>query len=683
MDDALEVMRQFPGEFVPLHTAPPPAEWRESATPTLEAALSNPAIASWLRSMLDSMPHRLPGVFVEVSGVLGQILGMFGVTSELKMEDVVAAGISDPSTLELITAYGQLEQDAKEADSDSLSAKGADPLGMREAMLNELRRRSIARRAPFARTLTTLLGPDALLCLTADGSEGFGRMQPHEFSRVGWPTIWSIENQLAIEQELLSLPPDAEHLAKIVVALSWTLVALAGFIPPAVFLGESMPHISSERAGRYTISSGTGTHTLVAFHTSAMVALVRILAEALRSSMLNAADLMWIGAGVVRMRDVQSGHAPALLPKQDCFGLFLSHRGRDSKRTLSEAVQTLPPTHGIYLDCLTLPRGEVNRSFIFGSLARSEQVLLVDTENYDESTWCRKEAWFAEALAANGLATIRRLKLAEAQAHVVAKGAETVRKRIPQVLPYLIAPRVLSDLDYWARTPNLHSLKESGHGTGSLAPLQSLLAQAGHAEDPVWVQSLGSAVMATLSAIVAEVPDAKVFDLWASALQLSLAAFASTSAARSKVEVRRGVDQLNAALRSVLGARLHVDPVFRDQPASYLALLASASAIQLCEYKLDPRMIPAVRLALGGAAVLYDGVILLDVRDPGPERDFRLRLAAKLAKSNLGTVGLIQDALDSVHQRRIDDLPLEMLPCVTLYPGMAAPVACAVNCVKQ
>jgi hypothetical protein len=146
-------------------------------------------------------------------------------------------------------------------------------------------------------------------------------------------------------------------------------------------------------------------------------------------------------------------------------------------------------------------------------------------------------------------------------------------------------PRVLRKVHRWRREkpateqgwysgngPNF----EAGHQTESLAPLQAALEGAERPDDSAWVQSMGKAVLETLSSVAVTAPEAEPFDLWATALQLSLAAFSSTSTARSKMQVRRGVDQLNALLKSVITADLHLDPVFRSQVPGHLALLAAA-----------------------------------------------------------------------------------------------------------
>ena len=102
-----------------------------------------------------------------------------------------------------------------------------------------------------------------------------------------------------------------------------------------------------------------------------MRSVLAVLAEAVENALLGAADLMWMGAALARIRHIEIRNVEPITVDEEHFGLFLSHRGRDAKLPLSVAVQDLPPTHGVFLDCLTLPHGVVNRSFIYSSLAHS------------------------------------------------------------------------------------------------------------------------------------------------------------------------------------------------------------------------------------------------------------------------------------------------------------------------
>lgn len=671
---AIDVMSTFPADFSPQDIPMPEIdslgtnEWMRGVG--IEEILSDQKIQLWLQDIMDIWPDKLLPTFVQSSRLIAYILRGYGVGEREGLTDLLEMGISDPASLNLILALAEVDRESKTLNKESGSTEDLDPMGFKKAAMKEILRRRVALRAPFARTLTTLLGHDALLWLTADSQDGIGKIQPHEFSRTGWRDIWSIENQLAIEQELLKLADEEMYLAKIIVSMSWTLAALASFVQPVIFFGENTSHLVSEREGKYTVACGTASHTLVAFQPASMLPLLKILAEGLTNPLISAADLMWIGAGLARVREVKSGLAEAAQVTEESFEIFLSHRGRDAKQSLSMAVQALNANHGVFLDCLTLPRGVINRNFVFGSLARSKRVLIVKTENFSESEWCRKEAWFADAMATQGLAMVDHMTLSDASVQIATHGPYSTRRRSSQGLNYPIAQRVLKDIDYWARTPNLHSLKESGYPTECLEQLQSVFDANPNPNDPAWVLSIGRAVAETLSRVVEVSPETETLDLWSTALQFSVAAFAFTSYARSKNEVRRGIDQLNAVLRSVVTSRLHHAPAFKAQAVGYLALLAAATVIDLAGFDLDQRMLPAVSYVVRKVARLQDGLLLLDVREPGATRDFRLQLVAKFMQGNIGSLGIVQDAFDEVHQGWVDNLPLEVLPCVTLYPGM-------------
>jgi len=670
MQTATEIIAGFAPNYTPQapempHREPSAEAFMESEDP---AMLNDPALQEWLNKVLKGTPEALVSAFLECSSAVGQFLRMFGApeTASFGVRDL----ISEPETFELMMKLAQLTREAE--DVEKKEGNRVDPLGLRKAIYDELLRRRAARGFPCSRTVTTLLGPNALLWLTAKSSRGAPNIQPHEYRRSEWWRVWDIENQIAIEQELLNAPSEGAVAVKLLVALCWTVVGLATVLPPDIFLGDKSSFISSERGDQLTLSGGA-YHTFVELEPSSMPAVLRILQAGLHDPLLSGADLMWIAAALVRVREVRSGLGQPARSADDRFEFFISHRGRDAKQQLSAMVQNFPPRHGVFLDCLTLPRGVINRSFIYGSMARSQKIVIVDTENYQESDWCKKELWVASALAEAGLVKYERTTLESALSQLETWGPRSSRQYSDLSLVYPISQRVLRDLDYWARSPNLHSLKEKGHPADSLTRLQELLHEKDEPDDAEWVTSIGRTVNETLSAVVQQSPGAEPFDLWASALQLCLAAFASTSNTLSKVEVRHGVDKLNAVLRKFVASDSFRDPVFRHAAPQHLALLAGASAIDLSKFQLDPRVFPALRLSIGDASGLRDGLLLLDVRRSGPERDFRLSLLALLIEESIGSVGIVQDATDTVHNSRIGTLRLEILPCVTLYPGMQAP----------
>ena len=286
-----------------------------------------------------------------------------------------------------------------------------------------------------------------------------------------------------------------------------------------------------------------------------------------------------------------------------------------------------------------------------------------------ESSWCRKEAWFADAMAMHAATRVERATLSEALVEINGLHKQRVQRESAFALEYPIAPRVLRDIDFHGRQPNLFTLNEGGHSTEVFLPVQTLLAAESRPEDDAWIKSLGEAVAAMLDRVTMDAPQGEPRALWSTAAQLAVAAFGLTSRTRSKMAVRAGVDDLNAAIENVAGGPLVNDAVFRRQPRQHLGLIAAASAIAIPGFQLDHRFFRAVQHVVGLAAILHGGVLLLDARERGPLRDFRLRLAATLIQHNLA-IGIIQDARDEVHQGRVDELPLEVLPCVTLHPNM-------------
>jgi hypothetical protein len=670
MQSAVRIMQSFPLEFEapdeerPRRDAP---EGLASMAADVQQILSEPAVAKWLHATIDSWPQGLFPAFVNTTSVIAQILRMFGAG---RQQSMMSFGlVSDPRNLDLLSAIGQMRKEIEGLPQEDGTA-GRDPTGMLGAMEHELHRRMVAHATPFARTLTTLLGPDALLWLVAQSGDGMGKLQPHEFSRAGWPQLWEMETQLAIEQELLRIDPDGESVAKVLVALAWTAVALATFMTPAIFLGEETPYLSSQRPGHYTVSVGRGTRTTVRFHPPSMIRLVSVLEAGLHNELLSTADLMWAGAALARVHTIQAGTGGSPTPHIDePFEIFLSHRGRDAKRELASAARYLPKDVA-FLDCLTLPRGVINRMFIYASIARSKRILIIETPNFHESEWCRKEAWFAEAMAAQGMARVVRGTLMDG-----IRAIDQIRLQRQQGSPaprstYPIAQRVLRDIDYHGRQPNLYTLQESGHATEVFAPIQALLAGDEHVDDAAWMTALGGATTKMLERVVDAAPDANPRSMWTTAAQYAVAAFTLSSHGRSKMTVRDGIDDLNEAIDAVVDSELARDSTFTTQQARYLGLIASAAAIAIAGFELDSRFLPVIQQVIGDTAYVHRGVLLVDARERGPVRAFRLRLVATLVQQNLGSVGIIQNADDQVHQSLVDDLPIEILPCVTLYPDM-------------
>jgi hypothetical protein len=661
---AVEALSKFPADYQPPELERPSSDTEWKISQSVQSILADPLAQSWLREVIGGWPAEFFSSFIQAGSIVAQTIAMFESGPQL-----FASGLFEPSYLELLSALAQLRQE----NSKAKTGDSADSLGLESAFVDELLRRQVRDRVPFARTLTTMLGPDALMWLTAQSQDGVGKLQPHELARSNWHDLWSVECQLRIEQELLGVPSEGAQAAKIVVSMAWALVALASFMPPAIFLGESTPHLSSRRGTQFTVSKGAGTHAIVVFDPQAVMPLLRILADGLQDPLLSASDLMWIAAALLRIREIREGLGTPSARFDHNFDVFLSHRGPDAKAELAAAVLRMPRRHGVFLDCLTSPRGELNRSFLYGSMVRSKTIVIVETANYRQSPWCKKEEWLSERLTAHGVAnTVVRLPLHATIAYLASERSVSSLEHARAALPYPIAHRVLRDIDYWARAPNLHSLREKApDAVELLTPLQAALQEFEDRRDAERFRWLCELTLAALERVVTASPSAEPFDLWAAALQFSLAAFGASSSARAKMAVRRGVDQLIAAAQSFVLADLHEHPVFRADAGRHLALIAGAVAIDLASFDLDPEMRPALQSCVEGVAIQRDGLLFLDVRPRGHLREFRLRLLSILVEANVGGVGLIQDSRDQIHQSRIGNFPLEVLPCVTIYPGLS------------
>jgi hypothetical protein len=553
---------------------------------------------------------------------------------------------------------------------------------------------------PYAETLSVLLGWAAPGLLVKPTAEGPGKLQPHELSRGGWYLLAQMRHQIKVEYELRQMAALDPLQAKAVVAAAWTMVALAAHMHGAVFATtEGRMHLSAVTAGSVTMSMGQGAETITMFWPSSVRSVVRLLREALQSDVLDACDMMWLAAGMARVLIHSSGWGEPETGGPG-YGLFLSHRGRDVKADLTRAVLSLGVRPAVFLDCLSLPRGLINRHFVFRSLVRSRAVVVVDSPNFDESAWCRKEAWVAEALARLGLAQLVRVGGAGQAARLLEDESRTGRLSPPPPVAVAagapaeneddptawVCNRILNDIDYWARTPNLHSAREKKLPIGCVQPMLDWLrteCRAGTTDTAALRTALIGHVRTMLSQLAADVsrwqatqpasgPDGPgpAADLWATAAQLTVAALSLRTRTYSKMETRRYVVAVNRLTYEIL------DAVRRDPAADPARLpdciLLAAGAVALDLAGEDRPAVMEIGLAdlVNGRALCQDVLLMLDVRRPGPRRDFLLRLVLLLVANDVGSVGVLQDGTDPVHDRTIDGTSLEVLPCVTLYPGM-------------
>jgi hypothetical protein len=297
-------------------------------------------------------------------------------------------------------------------------------------------------------------------------------------------------------------------------------------------------------------------------------------------------------------------------------------------------------------------------------------VIIVNTPHFHQSPWCRKELWLARSMAEFGRAQVVELSLEGAIEHVAAStGSTLVDAPLGTEYHYPITQRILKDLNYEMRTPNKISLAKTGKRLSSISSLEKYLVENFETVDS-FGERLAPEILGLFEGVVRDTPSADSIDLWSTALQLAIAAFVQGAYGRSKDEVRRGIDQLNGALKELISDKIIDTAVFRERGASYLAFLAAAVASDIAGYRLHPIVQPALIATTAGTSVLRKGLLMLDARQPGPVRDVNLRILMALVSNNVGSVGIVQTASDPVHELSVDGKTLAVLPCVTLYPGM-------------
>jgi hypothetical protein len=230
---------------------------------------------------------------------------------------------------------------------------------------------------------------------------------------------------------------------------------------------------------------------------------------------------------------------------------------------------------------------------------------------------------------------------------------------------YRIAPRIMRDFDYELRAPNRASAGSKKLDVSLLTPVERLVERA-----DVAAAVRAETVLDMLREVALTPASEEGSDLWCAALQLTLAAISPEVRARSKMEVRSGVDRLNALVSRILSEDIRDHAVFQAAAPRYLALAASVVLIDLAGFALDQMAVEVIERLTYGVAFLHNQTLVLDVRDPGPKRDLHFRLLMAAIRSNIGGLTILKTAADPVHELEIDGETLSVLPCVTLYPGM-------------
>ena len=551
---------------------------------------------------------------------------------------------------------------------------------------------------PFRKTVAMLLGPQAIGWLATMDENNRRTLNPNEASRERWFELRRLESQIGVESELRTLDGVAVATSKAVVGAAWVMASLMTFMDPQIFEAEDKPRVTSIRQRDISLSIGYGSHILSEFRPCSMIEVVKALRAAISSYLITSCDMMWIGASLASLTGYTTTTGANDVSPDGQFTAFFSHRGKDSKQLLLANVQRLPASSRLFLDCLRVSNGLVNRHFVFRSMANSQCVIIIETENFHNSEWCKKEAWFADVLYGLGLCDVHRVSsVPEAISYLdrfATEGESSVNAGLQigmfedntDTAPHGVSwtcYRVLKDIDYWARAPNIYSAREKGlnvsrliwfrdwiMGGGSLQKLDAKLSMARIR------RFLHMMVLKVMAFGPPRAREGEVnfyvdsFDLLAAAVQLSVATMCARSGVYSKTNTRHHLDK---AISVAYDICLNMDHYGCSNPKEGSFLLALACGIVSLDLSpADKFVYEVVDVLVVPPFIFESGTVLVDARDDIPGRDGLLKYVSALAYAGLASVGILQNGENPIHEACIDGRELQVLPCVTQYPGMEA-----------
>lgn len=661
LNESLAVMQSFPRGYTPQTLENDVLQKKSSFSPGSQ--FSKPQVATEIQRIINRWPKPLTNSFLDSSAYLGSVLLMFGehMFSSVRHGEILKASVFDPGIMDLMMDYAQLKKEFDNAATVE-NPQSDSPLhfnAMPDTLWHEIQRRIFGLRIPYSKTITTLLGPNALVWLSAESSSGENKIQPHEFSRFNLYRLQNIGDQIQIETELLQGREGAYELSKIVVALCWNMVALSAFMEPNIFIAEDDMHISSLREKQLTFSYGGNTTNLHSFTTPSMINVISVLSEALLEPEIDCCDMMWMATGLARKTIKNDNEFSTTSPD---FDYFLSHRGKDSKKVLADKILEKPELPHVFLDCLSLPKGVINRKFVFDSLGHSRRILIVNSPSFNDSEWCRKELWFTKQISQIGEAKFEMTSVQEAM-HVLENITETPLPNVKRK-GYPITSRILKDIAYFGRQPNKYTLEELKYSTDYLKDIERFI---GSNKKTERIEKTNQVIARLFESLMKMGWKIEPFAKWSTAMQYAIAVMAMTEISESKMEVRRGIDKMNVILTEMSSMD---NSYLKKHGARHLFMLGLAITLDLTKYHMNPLTSKELTHALEGAAVIRNGILLLNVMNKADQRDMHIKLLKCFTKAGVGSVGIVQSATDLVHQMIIDGEHLEILPCVTLYPGM-------------
>jgi hypothetical protein len=671
----INVMKAFPAAYIPSSEVPSEFDIYTS----MDVLLRRREVTTKLQDIVAEWPDELYPSFVQASLLVPLLLTQLDWKNEWHFDEQTARHFSAriPTINALYLARNQAGRSPQAVKYQPRIGHPLPPPNFselyRNSLWNEMERRALGYVTPVQKTITTLLGPNALRMFVRPSAKGFANLQPQELSRVCWSNLDRVYDQIAIEYELQNFDRVNGQATKSIVAICWTLVALASFMQAAIFLSEGDAFVRTVGIEplSVTISEGRRSHALWTFTPQSMIYVTEVILKALDAAEITSNDLMWMANGLAdrcTVIDALGKEVPA--SKAHKYKFFLSHRGKDAKRVLAGTLLAAKGSSGVFLDCLALPKSKTNMRFLFDSLAGAEMTIIVDTPDYHSSPWCRKEEWFAEALSALGCIQIERLSLEDAVSrldnadltdHVVHLNADE--------RPHPIGYCITQDIDHPMYEPNIVTLERLGADLACFDAVDNLW---GSATGPLTAKAISNAVLELFQRVVQTAPEGDPVALWVTALKYAVALLAQDAKGRSPTDIRRCVDQMIRALeflRVMKGAR---DVEFKKHATSYLALIASAALIDMAGEHLALHLYEPINIVLEPVCIVRQGVLLFDMRHPGQRRNFQLQFLSSMLYNNVSGIGIIQNADNPVHNFESDGMSLSVLPCVTLYPGMEA-----------
>lgn len=666
-----DIMQPLPDAFCPEETMPFVSDG-EIGLFDEKPILADERNVVALRAVYERQPKGAANLFRNISAIIGyifieaQMLPRLGGAARFKF--------SEGNPLSLVLAAAQMLTGDKEETSGAGQALAGK-------ISQEVAR--MVRPAPnLEAVVTTFLGTDSAEWLCRKSELGYPNIQFHEATRVNWIRLFQIDGQVALENEIRWLSEVSDELAKTLVCALWLQAGLMSIVDPALFVGEHDTYLSRSIEGDATMSRGIDTHNILRFGAARFRLVALVLRSALDNPDIEAVDLLWAAAALAEVGAPRPDE-PALrhgvrIARPSC-DIFLSHRGIEAKAALL-AAELGAGEHANFLDCLAVPAGLTNRHFLYSYLARSRVVLTIETPHFADSAWCRRERWFAQELQRHGEASHHSVEtLAEALDWIAARRSQAISPPRPDdegvgQAPGWTSNRILRDLDYWARKPNLEELEKSG---ADVAPFREFSALLGGGVQPPDEGMLASSDLrdaivrlrerveyglagATLGRVVTGVINA---------LSLCEAAFLLFEEKQyNKMRARRMMDNLRRCFLS-LEQLYDRHPDMSDDRLTHSAWLAAAFSSELGSYRTSRDLEWYAARTFGPNALMRRGVVLVDMRDK-ELRDFHLEFLALAAQKGIGAVGMIQSHDDTIHECLVNGFAFSSFPCVTVHPGM-------------